>query len=166
MLRKQWPKSGCASLIFSLRATLPEKLASKKRRSTRKKFRAPIHRECVLRQSKHCDLSREDAEKHTENTQTEKTETESLLGGFSSVEGELCHFATTSNQCTETHQCRRHCSRPALLVLRCFPVQRVFNHQAPLICQEWNFSRSREFLGYITPVTKTTTTPSLPPISG
>ncbi len=108
----------------------------KKRRSTRKKFRAPIHRECVLRQSKHCDLSREDAE-HTENTQTEtETETESLLGGFSSVEGELCHFATTSNQCTEDTPVPETLQSPcpALLVLRCFPVQRVFNHQAPLIC--------------------------------
>lgn len=101
VLRNQWPKSGCASLIFSLRATLPEKLASKKRRSTRKKFRAPIHRECVLRQSKHCVLSLEKTLSTLRTHRQKKTETESLLGGFSSVEGELCHFATTSNQCTE-----------------------------------------------------------------
>lgn len=37
VLRNQWPKSGCASLIFSLRATLPEKLASKKRKEAQEK---------------------------------------------------------------------------------------------------------------------------------
>ena len=154
----------CFSHLLSLRATLPEKLASKKR-STRKKFRAPIHRECVLRQSKHCDLSREDAEKHTENTQTE-TETESLFGRILIGRRRtlpLCHYQQPVH--------RGHTSAGDIAVaLPCWcsvasPFN-LFNHQAPLICQEWNFSRSREFLGYITPVTKTTTTPSLPPISG
>lgn len=83
----------------------------------------------MLRQSKHCDLSREDAEqteKHTDRNRNRIVIGRILIGRRRTLP--LCHY---QQPVPETLQ--SPC--PALpLVLRCFPVQRVFNHQAPLIC--------------------------------
>lgn len=156
----------CFSHLLSQGDTTRKAGVQEKKKHKKKVQGAHSQRVCAAPVKTLRPESREDAE-HTENTQTEKTETESLLGGFSSVEGELCHFATTSNQCTEDtpvpETLQSPCPVGAPLLPRSTCVQSPGATHLPL---EWNFSRSREFLGYITPVTKTTTTPSLPPISG
>lgn len=113
--------------------------------------------------------SREDAE-HTENTQTEKNRNRIVIGRILIGRRRtlpLCHYQqpvhrghTSAGDIAVALPCP---AAGAPLLSRSTCVQSPGATHLPL---EWNFSRSREFLGYITPVTKATTTPSLPPISG